>query len=154
MKNVIPQPEKGCFSTTSWAVGGLRYGEKLISTEVSGKLREDDFFQRFLTGMKDWRRAYSFSNCSGQVTVFWEVVYNNLFKNRGENKGPQRLVDNGCHCRKQLLGHSIIKASLIIETACNEEEKSLEIVWTIQNLYYMLTCLASGGLRRGWRRRN
>ena len=47
MKNVIHQLEMGCFSTMSWAVGGLRYGEKLISIEVSRKLREDDFFSDF-----------------------------------------------------------------------------------------------------------
>ena len=70
MKNIVQQLERGCFSTMSWAVGGLRYGEKLISIEVRRKLREDEFFQWLLTGMKDWRRAYSLSNCSGQVMFF------------------------------------------------------------------------------------
>ena len=47
MKNVIHQLKKGCFSTMSWVVGGLRYGEKLISIEVSRKLREDIFSVTF-----------------------------------------------------------------------------------------------------------
>ena len=47
MKNVIHQLEKGCFGSMSWVVGGLRYGEKLVSIEVSRKLREDDFFSDF-----------------------------------------------------------------------------------------------------------
>ena len=52
MKNVIHQLQKGCFSTISWAVGRLRYGEKLISLEVSRKLREDDFISDF---WQEWK---------------------------------------------------------------------------------------------------
>ena len=52
MKNVIHQLEKGCFSTMSRAISGLRYGEKLISIEVSRKLREDDFISDF---WQEWK---------------------------------------------------------------------------------------------------
>ena len=91
----------------TWAIGGLGYGEKVISIDVSRKLREDHFFQCLLTGMKDWRGSYGFFfYCSGQVILFCFVLFcleNGPLKNRGENTSLQRLVDNGCHCRKHLV---------------------------------------------------
>ena len=43
-----------------------------------------------------------FSNCSGQEMFFQKWFYNGLFKNRGKDTSLQKLIDDGCHCRKQI----------------------------------------------------
>ena len=74
----------------TWAIGGLGYGEKVISIDVSRKLREDHFFQCLLTGMKDWRGSYGFFFLllgSSDFVLFCFVLFGEwpLKKQRGKH---------------------------------------------------------------------
>ena len=95
MKNIIHQLEKGCFSTMSWEVGGLRYGEKLISIEVSRKLREDDFFSVFWQEWKIGDGPIVFQIVQVKWCFFEKWYYNGLFKNRGSGITMASLKTEG-----------------------------------------------------------
>ena len=77
--------------------------EEVAGIEVCWELWEDDFFQWLLTPKKIGDGPVVFQTVRVKRWLFQKWFYNGLFKNSWKDTSLQRLIDDGCHCWKQLL---------------------------------------------------